>query len=296
MEVNSGVKSSKVPIEVSAFLKKTYAILMDSANSSIISWSDCGTRFSVLDHHLFQSEILPFHFKHNKHKSFVRQLNIHGFKKFSVKAEKGHDYYNENFVRGQPHLLSSILRISIKSKEEKETTDQDTSSFTRRSINITDSLPQKNKVLVCGSSLSSQSSYQPVSNRYSSTGINKDHQALQEALNTFISVSSLSSLSSQNLSESFTSTERSIYEKTKELLAMVDKFTKEQIEKDAIPICILSQDQEIETLGKRKRTADCLDSPEQEYMDNMSWKSLLMKPTLSDEASISCDLDFGLCD
>lgn len=107
-----------IPTEGSAFLRKTYSILMNEQNHEIINWSPCGTKFSIIDHDRFSSEILPRYFKHNNTKSFVRQLNIHGFKKFSPKAEKGKDYYNDYFKRGQPDLLKNIERISIKSREE----------------------------------------------------------------------------------------------------------------------------------------------------------------------------------
>lgn len=109
--------------EASAFLKKTYAILMDKKNRDIVSWSPCGTKFSILDHERFSEEILPQHFKHNNPKSFVRQLNIHGFKKIGPKTEKGRDYYNENFRRGKPELMDSILRISVKHRDDKSETE-----------------------------------------------------------------------------------------------------------------------------------------------------------------------------
>lgn len=107
-----------IPTDGSAFLRKTYSILMNEQNHDIVNWSACGTKFSIIDHERFAAEILPKYFKHNNTKSFVRQLNIHGFKKFSPKAEKGKDYYNDYFKRGQPELLKHIERVSIKSREE----------------------------------------------------------------------------------------------------------------------------------------------------------------------------------
>ena len=56
--------------EASAFLRKTYSILMDSDNKDIVAWSRCGTKFSILDHERFASEVLPRYFKHNNTKSF----------------------------------------------------------------------------------------------------------------------------------------------------------------------------------------------------------------------------------
>jgi HSF-type DNA-binding len=109
--------------DASAFLKKTYAILMDKKNKEVISWSACGTKFSILDHERFADEILPQHFKHNNAKSFVRQLNIHGFKKIGPKTEKGRDYFNEHFKRGKPEMLAMIQRVSVKHRDEKSETE-----------------------------------------------------------------------------------------------------------------------------------------------------------------------------
>lgn len=117
-QTERAVAKDIIATDGSAFLRKTYSILMNEQNHEIINWSPCGTKFSIIDHDRFSSEILPKYFKHNNTKSFVRQLNIHGFKKFSPKAEKGKDYYNDYFKRGQPDLLKNIERISIKSREE----------------------------------------------------------------------------------------------------------------------------------------------------------------------------------
>lgn len=109
--------------DASAFLKKTYAILMDKKNKEVVSWSACGTKFSILDHERFADEILPLHFKHNNTKSFVRQLNIHGFKKIGPKTEKGRDYFNEHFKRGKAGMLGMIQRISVKHRDDKSETE-----------------------------------------------------------------------------------------------------------------------------------------------------------------------------
>jgi hypothetical protein len=110
--------------EASTFLKKTFAILMDRRNKDIIDWSPSGDTFGIVDQERFASEVLPYHFKHNNTKSFIRQLNIHGFKKAGSKKGKGRDYFNEYFKRGKPELLHLIQRISVKHKEDNLSSDQ----------------------------------------------------------------------------------------------------------------------------------------------------------------------------
>jgi hypothetical protein len=48
---------------------------------SILGWSDKNTVIEVLDCHKLEKDILPFYFRHTKFESFVRQLNLYGFRK-----------------------------------------------------------------------------------------------------------------------------------------------------------------------------------------------------------------------
>lgn len=59
----------------------TPSITQEPSYHRIITWSDKNTVIEVLDSAKMEKEILPFYFRHQKFESFVRQLNLYGFKK-----------------------------------------------------------------------------------------------------------------------------------------------------------------------------------------------------------------------
>ncbi|XP_006879480.1 PREDICTED: heat shock factor protein 1 [Elephantulus edwardii] len=77
-----------------------------------------GNSFHVLDQGQFAKEVLPKYFKHNNMASFVRQLNMYGFRKVVhiehgglVKPEKDDtEFQHPCFLRGQEQLLDNIKR------------------------------------------------------------------------------------------------------------------------------------------------------------------------------------------
>ncbi|XP_015273988.1 PREDICTED: heat shock factor protein 1 [Gekko japonicus] len=109
-----GAGGSNVP----AFLTKLWTLVEDPETDPLICWSPSGSSFHVFDQGQFAKEVLPKYFKHNNMASFVRQLNMYGFRKVIhieqgglVKPEKDDtEFQHPYFIRGQEHLLENIKR------------------------------------------------------------------------------------------------------------------------------------------------------------------------------------------
>ncbi|XP_047963145.1 heat stress transcription factor A-7a-like [Salvia hispanica] len=99
------------------FLTKTFDMVDDSSTANIVSWSRGGHSFVVWDPNAFASLLLPAYFKHNNFSSFVRQLNTYGFKK--IDSEKW-EFANDEFLRGQRHLLKNIRRKKAEAPVEQD--------------------------------------------------------------------------------------------------------------------------------------------------------------------------------
>uniref|UniRef100_A0A8C6XY52 Heat shock transcription factor 1 n=1 Tax=Naja naja TaxID=35670 RepID=A0A8C6XY52_NAJNA len=134
-----GGTGSNVP----AFLTKLWTLVEDPDTDALICWSPSGNSFHVFDQGQFAKEVLPKYFKHNNMASFVRQLNMYGFRKVVhieqgglVKPEKDDtEFQHPHFLRGQEHLLENIKRkvtnvSSIKNEDVKVRQDSMTKLLT----------------------------------------------------------------------------------------------------------------------------------------------------------------------
>uniref|UniRef100_A0A674I1B3 Heat shock transcription factor 4 n=1 Tax=Terrapene triunguis TaxID=2587831 RepID=A0A674I1B3_9SAUR len=124
--------SSNVP----AFLTKLWTLVEDPETNHLICWSTNGTSFHVFDQGQFAKEVLPKYFKHNNMASFVRQLNMYGFRKVVnieqgglVKPERDDtEFQHLYFLQGHEHLLEHIKRkVSVVKSEETKMRQEDLS-------------------------------------------------------------------------------------------------------------------------------------------------------------------------
>jgi len=116
-------------VSSSAFLSKLWQMLNDPKDKELIGWGSNGRSVVVYHQDSFAKKILPKYFKHQKINSFIRQLNIYGFKKIS--KLKNHnclnnedpdqvEFANEFFIRGRPELIKRIQRRDKKVQIKEE--------------------------------------------------------------------------------------------------------------------------------------------------------------------------------
>ncbi|KAI8538747.1 hypothetical protein RHMOL_Rhmol09G0127900 [Rhododendron molle] len=101
------VKATDNGVLVAPFLLKCYEMVDDQSTDGLISWSSTGDSFVIFDVTGFETELLPNYFKHNNFSSFVRQLNIYGFRKIDTDRW---EFSNDQFIKGQKYLLKNICR------------------------------------------------------------------------------------------------------------------------------------------------------------------------------------------
>ncbi|XP_052819195.1 heat shock factor protein-like isoform X3 [Mya arenaria] len=109
----TGMGISNVP----AFLTKLWQLVEDTSTDEMIAWDVSGQSFHVYDQARFAKEVLPLYFKHKNMASFVRQLNMYGFRKVvtissgAINSENEDvEFHHPYFIRGEEHLLEVIKR------------------------------------------------------------------------------------------------------------------------------------------------------------------------------------------
>ncbi|XP_043929691.1 heat shock factor protein 2 isoform X1 [Protopterus annectens] len=132
---------------VPAFLSKLWTLVEDCDTNEFICWSQNGQSFLVLDEQRFSKEILPKYFKHNNMASFVRQLNMYGFRKVVhvdaafVKQEKDGpvEFQHPYFRQGAADLLENIKRkVSATRPEDGKVRSEDLSRILNSAQQVQD--------------------------------------------------------------------------------------------------------------------------------------------------------------
>ncbi len=88
-------------------------------NTDIVAWNSNGRAFKVWDHVRFENEILPLYLESSKYSSFLRQLNLYGFRRFSGGSDKG-CYYHPKFLRGLPWIATTIQRTKVNGRKSRK--------------------------------------------------------------------------------------------------------------------------------------------------------------------------------
>lgn len=93
--------------QIPAFLSKLWQMV--NADSTLAKWNATGTH--ILVNHR-NTDSLQKYFKTNKFPSFIRQLNMYGFKKVMNSNSESEilEFRNENFLRHRPELIRNMRR------------------------------------------------------------------------------------------------------------------------------------------------------------------------------------------
>jgi len=111
LEVNDSIsEKEQKSTEKLKFPELLRTILDEEQHSSIISWQNDGVAFSIHDKSLFETIIMPLYFQTNQWKSFRKQLNIYGFRKFNGQRRV---YYHQFFVHDEPVLMTLMKREKV---------------------------------------------------------------------------------------------------------------------------------------------------------------------------------------
>lgn len=121
-------------INLNYFPAKLWHLVNNTAIEAIY-WDSQGESV-VIDQHLFERQILSpgtinldarVTFKTTNFSSFVRQLNLYGFRKVELenknkdRSRAYHCFYNPNFKRNHPELVASLRRLTANIKAEATT-------------------------------------------------------------------------------------------------------------------------------------------------------------------------------
>jgi hypothetical protein len=127
---NSALLSETTSTGNSAFPWRLHDMLNDAEKKgfeNIVSWQQDGKGFKVHMQKEFSNIVLPSYFNQSQYKSFQRQLNIYGFSRTTIGAERG-AYTHELLIRGKPDICRFMVRTKIKGKGSRSSLLQNPSS------------------------------------------------------------------------------------------------------------------------------------------------------------------------
>mmetsp|Transcript_16529 Transcript_16529/g.50652 ORF Transcript_16529/g.50652 Transcript_16529/m.50652 type:complete len:341 (-) Transcript_16529:1018-2040(-) len=104
---------------VGSFLTKCFTIFSTESYAQYCGFSEDGDSAVIYNVHEFAAKILPRHFKHSNMQSFVRQLNMYGFRK-SPSEPTTAVFKHPNFKRGRADLLVLIKRRSAEERRKMQ--------------------------------------------------------------------------------------------------------------------------------------------------------------------------------
>ncbi|KAH9196960.1 hypothetical protein AeNC1_001039 [Aphanomyces euteiches] len=94
-----------------SYLEKLHAML-EASPPSIVTWTNNGTSFAILDTQQFETVILPEHFQSVKFASFLRQLKLYRFERTRVAYRDTlvMEFRHERFLRHRVDLVMEVKR------------------------------------------------------------------------------------------------------------------------------------------------------------------------------------------
>jgi len=119
-----------------------------ACNPEIASWDDAGDTVLIYNPTQLEQHYLPKYFDHSKYPSFVRQLNLYGFKNVTKELPMGSSnsvsgsgysggsgsgtsgsglqaFRNPNFLRGRKDLVSNIKRSKTGDRTQRKTKQEE---------------------------------------------------------------------------------------------------------------------------------------------------------------------------
>lgn len=108
----------------------------------IISWQGHGLAFKIHDRQKFINIVMPIWFCRLKYSSFVRQMNLFGFKRIQQEGSDKGAMFHESFIRDEPEMAAAIEKLK-KNKKHNEMASE--LQFQRLLLNRCQSAPAVSK-------------------------------------------------------------------------------------------------------------------------------------------------------